>query len=120
MFDKGKMCRLRDIYRAIAEVENEMLSTFGMNLNEAMLMCQLNDKAGLTAGEIADALGLTQSNASKVIRSLENKKLLVRSLDKTDKRVMHYQLTKAGREKMQTMNCDELTFPPILNDVLNL
>lgn len=112
------MCRLRDIYRAISEVESHMEAAFGLNLNEAMLLCQLSENANMTAGEISERLGLTQSNASKVIRSLERKKLLQRSFDRMDKRVMHYQLTKTGKEKLQEVDCEHLTFPPLLQKVI--
>lgn len=71
VLDQNKMCRLRDIYKAISEVENQMESAYGLNLNEAMLLCQLKEKAGITAGEVGHLLGLLQPTASKVIRSLE-------------------------------------------------
>ena len=114
MFDRQKMCRVRDIYRAITELENNMEAAYGLNLNEAMLLCNLSDKGSMTAGEVGDCLGLTQSNASKVIRSLEKKKLRQRTLDKTDKRVMHFQLSKAGEERLEGMDCHSITLPPLL------
>ena len=116
MFARQKMCRVRDIYRAITELENGMEAAYGLNLNEAMLLCSLSDKGGMTAGEVGDCLGLTQSNASKVIRSLEKKKLLKRTLDKADKRVMHFQLTKAGEAKLEGMDCQNMTLPPLLEN----
>jgi len=117
MFDKQKMCRLRDIYRSIMELENGMEAAYGLNLNEAMLLCTLSDKGNMTAGEVGECLGLTQSNASKVIRSLEKKGLLRRSLDKNDKRVMHFQLTRAGNEKLSGMDCHSIELPPMLEDL---
>jgi DNA-binding MarR family transcriptional regulator len=114
MFDRQRMCRVRDIYRAITELENRMEAAYGLNLNEAMLLCNLSDKVSMTAGEVGECLGLTQSNASKVIRSLEKKKLLKRSLDKNDKRIMHFQLSKAGEEKLNGLDCQSITLPPLL------
>lgn len=114
MFDRQKMCRVRDIYRAITELENEMETAYGLNLNEAMLLCSLSEKHSMTAGEVGESLGLTQSNTSKVIRSLEKKNLLKRSLDKKDKRVMHFRLTKAGETKLADMDCRHIEFSPLL------
>ena len=114
MFDREKMCRVRDIYRAITELENEMESAYGLNLNEAMLLCSLSDKLSLTAGEVSECLNLTQSNTSKVIRSLEKKQLLKRTLDNNDKRVMHFELTKAGKEKLASIDCRQIDIPPLL------
>lgn len=118
VLDQNKMCRLRDIYKAISEVENQMESAYGLNLNEAMLLCQLKEKAGITAGEVGHLLGLLQPTASKVIRSLEKKRWLSRSIDENDKRVMHYRLTQEGQEKLQTLDCEHILFPPILESLL--
>lgn len=118
MFDRQKMCRVRDIYRAITELENGMEATYGLNLNEAMLLCSLSEKSSMTAGEVGECLGLTQSNASKVIRSLEKKKLLKRTLDKNDKRVMHFQLTKTGEAKLADIDCQRIKLPPLLENCL--
>jgi len=52
MFDRKRMCRVRDIYRAITELENRMEAAYGLNLNEAMLLCNLSDKDSMTAGEV--------------------------------------------------------------------
>ena len=114
MFDRKELWRVRDIYRAVTELENEMEAAYGLNLNEAMLLCNLSDKGSMTAGEVGECLGLTQSNASKVIRSLEKKELLKRSLDKTDKRIRHFRLTKTGEEKLDGMDCQSITLPPLL------
>lgn len=65
MFDRQKMCRVRDIYRAITELETGMEAAYGLNLNEAMLLCNLNDKGSMTAREVGECLGLTQSNDLK-------------------------------------------------------
>ncbi len=114
--DKKKLCRIRDVYRAIVALENQFQQSFNLNINEAMLLCTLKDNSGLTSGEIAEALGLTNSNASKVIGSAENKLLVNRNLDRVDKRQMHFSLTKKGSDLLNEMNCDDMPLPDILTD----
>lgn len=63
--------KLRNVYKAIGSFETDMLKTVGLNLNEAMLLCLLSDGSLILAGEIAEKLALTRSNASKVIAALE-------------------------------------------------
>lgn len=82
-----------------------------------MLLCTLKDNSGLTSGEIAEALGLTNSNASKVIGSAENKLLVNRNLDRVDKRQMHFSLTKKGSDLLNEMNCDDMPLPDILTEI---
>ena len=79
------LCKIRDVYRAIAEFETQFIQQYNLSLNEGMLLCALLDNPRLTSGEIAEALGLTHSNTSKLIRSVEEKKLIARIIGKVDK-----------------------------------
>src|SRR3712207_7677516 len=63
-------------------------------LNEGMLLCSLSKVDRLSSGEIAETLGLTNSNASKVIRSVEDKGLVERVMGVVDKRQMYFSLTR--------------------------
>ena len=57
-FIMEKLCRIRDIYRSIVEFETEFEHTFGLSLNEGMLLCSLKNNGKLTSGHIAEMLGL--------------------------------------------------------------
>ncbi len=117
--EKTKICRIRDVYRAIASFESLFEKQFGLNINEAMLLCTLSEHDGITSGEIAEALGLSCSNTSKVISSVEKKKFIRRSLDKEDKRQMHFSLTKQGIERLSTLKCDDIEVPETLKCIIN-
>lgn len=52
---------------------------------------------GATVGELAQALGLRQSNASAAIRLLAGKGLVIKEPAQTDKRVVRIQPTDLGR-----------------------
>lgn len=117
--DKGKICKIRDIYRAIAEMEMRFQKRFGLNINEAMLLCMLQEQKGITAGELTKAMGLTHSNMSKVIRSVEKRKFVSRSFDKNDKRMIHFAITKVGMEQLETIKCSEIDIPEMLNELLS-
>ena len=112
--DKQIICRLRDINRAIAELERQFSQRFDLNINEAMLLCTLKEKGELSSGAVAEALGLTASNASKVIASTEKKKLVSRNLCEEDKRQMFFSLTPIGKEKIETMRNEQIDIPEIL------
>lgn len=94
------LCRIRDIYRAVAEFEVKFMQEFDLSLNEGMLLCTLLNTPKLTSSEIAEALGLSASNASKIIRSVEEKKLITRLVGKADKRQMHFALTPEGKNRI--------------------
>lgn len=116
--DKQIICRLRDINRAIAELEHQFSQRFELNINEAMLLCTLKEKVELSSGAVAEALGLTASNASKVIVSAEKKNLISRNLCKEDKRQMFFSLTAFGREKIETLRNEQIDLPEILKAIV--
>lgn len=112
--DKQIICRVLDINRAIADLERQFSQRFDVNINEAMLLCTLKEKGELSSGAIAEALGLSASNASKVIASSEKKNLISRNLCKEDKRQMFFSLTPIGKEKIETMRNEQIDIPEIL------
>ena len=51
------LCKIRDVYRAIAEFEVQFTQMYDLSLNEGMLLCTLLNTPKLTSSEIAEALG---------------------------------------------------------------
>lgn len=37
------LCKIRDVYRAIAEFETQFIQQYNLSLNEGMLLCALLD-----------------------------------------------------------------------------
>ena len=72
----------------------------------------------LCPGELGELLGLTPSNTSKVLRSVEQKGLVTRELCNEDRRQMYYSLTQQGRELLASVSCREVETPEILRDWL--
>lgn len=99
-------CAIRDIYRMIQEFEQQFQSTYGLGLNEGMLLCTLFKEGACTAGSLADRLGLTTSNVSKVITSVERKGFILRSIGAEDKRCMTFVLTPEGEQLLTTIKGD--------------
>ncbi len=112
--NKHCICNLRNIYKTIISFENEMEKTFGLNINELMLLCLLSDQDNLSSGEIADHLELTPSNTSKVIASLDKQKAIQRHICKQDKRCMRFSLTTKGKELLSLVNCEKIQLPESL------
>jgi DNA-binding MarR family transcriptional regulator len=116
---KCNLCKIRDLYRSIVEFENHISTSYGLSLNEAMLLCCLSDKEKLASTEISEALGLSCSNTSKVIKSVENAKLIKRSMGTTDKRSMLFRLTPKGIKKLEEMDICAQELPENLKKYLS-
>ncbi|MDD2424849.1 MAG: winged helix DNA-binding protein [Bacteroidales bacterium] len=111
------LCTLRDIYHALAEVESVFHKKHNLCLNEAMIICSLKE-GRMASGEIAGLLNLTCSNTSKLLRSVEEKGFVERDLGEKDKRQMYFSLTKAGVQKLISLEVENLELPEILSKLI--
>lgn len=112
------LCSLRDIYRAIREFELEFSEKYDLGLNEGMLLCTLCSEV-YSSSEIATNLGLTNSNASKVIRSVEEKGLIERRLGKEDKRQMYFVLSSTGKNKLKEIKEADSEIREVLMEIIS-
>ena len=114
------LCKIRDVYRAIAEFEVQFTQMYDLSLNEGMLLCTLLNTPKLISSEIAEALGLSASNTSKVIRSVEGKKLITRLIGKEDKCQMRFSLTTEGKNRISDIKNATFELSELLQQVVSL
>lgn len=114
----NSICIMREIYKALESYEAEFEKTYGVCLNEAMALCSLSkDPCKLSASEIAGKTGMSNSHTSKVIKSIENKELIERSMGMEDKRQMYFTLSAKGKECLENISCKDVVIPEILRPV---
>ncbi len=111
------LCKIRDLYRSVSEFETEFQDQYDICLNEGMLLCTLGENK-FSSSELAERLGLTNSNASKVIRSLEKKGYIERIIGQQDKRQMYFTLTKEGDDLLNTIKCSKIDLPELLKSIV--
>lgn len=114
------LCKIRDIYRAIGDFEMEFYDKHGVKLNEGMLLCSLYTLGQCSSGKIAELLGLTLSNSSKVILSAEKKKLVKRIVGKSDKRQMLFELTADGRRCIESIKCESDAMHELISKIKSI
>ncbi len=113
----NKLCKIRDIYRLIYQFEFEFQKKYNLCLNEGMLLCTLKEKEH-TSTELAELLGLRNSNTSKVIRAVESKKLIERKIGTVDKRIMSFKLTQLGIDTLNQIKCQDMEVPGMLKELI--
>ena len=113
--ENNPLCKIRKIYRAIDEYENKIVQDYGLSLNEGMLLCCLQEHVKTSSTDIAKSLGITCSNASKVIKSVESKDFIKRTMDKKDKRVMLFSITEEGNKKINAVMADTKELPSTIS-----
>lgn len=110
------LCNIRDIYRSIRDFESLFQQKYDLCLNEGMLLCSLRDNT-LSSSELAEVLGLSNSNTSKVIKSVEDKGLIERKLGKEDKRQMYFQLMDTGMRKLIEIKKEESLINELIDKI---
>lgn len=113
------LCKIRDLQRAVNQFETSFERCYGISLNEGMALCSLSTKEPLCTGELGEQLGLTPSNTSKVIRSMESKGLIERELGERDHRQMYFHLTEAGRTMHGKACCRKAGIPELLEKYID-
>jgi DNA-binding MarR family transcriptional regulator len=109
-----KLCKIRDIQRAVNQFEQSFDKEYGISLNEGMALKQ----GCLSSGEIGELLGLTSSNNSKIMRSVESKGLVERVMGTKDRRQMYFSLTPEGKELISAITCEQVEISPLLQKLL--
>jgi len=72
------------------------LEKAGLTFPQTMLLLELQKGGRLSMGELSQRLGITQGVATRMVDLLLEKKLLERSRDKTDRRVVFVALSRKG------------------------
>ena len=109
---------MRDLMRALSELEIQLVDNYGVTLNEAMVLCSVGGDT-VSAGDITACTGMTPSHASKTIRSVEDKGLLTRKLGEHDKRQMYFALTRKGKNCLGRIKEQGVDAPEWLAPLLN-
>ena len=108
---------MRELFKALSELEANLIEQHGVSLNEAMALCCIGGDR-LTASAISEHTGLSASHTSKVIRSVEKKGLIERILGDDDKRQMYFSLTQEGERCLKELECCDVEIPDVLKKIL--
>ncbi len=107
------ICLMKDIYRAINSFEETFVKSFGLCINEAVVLCTLQNKQ-LSSSEIAEQAGLKFSHASKIIKSIEDKGLIIRAIGHSDKRYMNFEISQSGKDILARIINNPVEIPELL------
>lgn len=112
--------RLRQVSNHVSGEFKRALQTKRASVAEWVVLCHVQERPGITPGELADALALTRGAVSKVIDKLEAKHWIAGSTKPEDNRVRLFSLTGKGSRVLpglrQIADRNDQTFFGILHD----
>ena len=104
---------MRELTEALSSLESYLMDSYEVTLNEAMVLCSVG-KDTISASLIVERTGMRASHTSKVIRSVEDKELLKRTLGDKDKRQMYFTLTEKGWNCLNSIKENGIEVPDLL------
>ena len=109
------ICAMRDVFKAMGNFETAFEKMYQITLNEAMILCALKEASDkVTATNLSKQTELSPSHTSKMLRILEEKGLIVRSLGSEDRRQMYFHLTQLGKQRVTELELDKVEIPDLL------
>lgn len=103
------LCSIKEIVRAINELERELKRSHGLTLIESLCLCCISGLSQ-TPGECARQIGLSPSRLSRILNSLEKKGLLERHPLPGDRRITGLSITEEGQVRLRELRGSGYSF----------
>lgn len=92
---------LKATWHSIARMYNQQAARHGITMSMGFVLLNINPENGTPATKIAPLMGLEARSLTRLLKSMEEKGLIYREADKSDKRLVRIVLTKEGRKKRE-------------------
>lgn len=93
--------KLMLVFRRVQGFSQSVTEKEGISGAQLSALRQLETNPGLRVSDLAQTLSVRHSSASNLLDKLEEKKLIVRTRDKDDRRVVHLNLTATGKRALK-------------------
>jgi MarR family transcriptional regulator, organic hydroperoxide resistance regulator len=101
-------------WHAIARMYNQQAVQYDATMSMGFVLLNINSEEGTPATKIAPLMGLEARSLTRLLKSMEEKKLIYREADKFDKRSVRIRLTKEGKIKKEKAREKVLRFNEVV------
>lgn len=98
--DAQLLAQFSQMYRSAID---SFMDQAGMHRGQALLLCKIVDKDGMTQSEVAEALSVQGATITNMLKRMEEASLVVRQRDEADNRLVRVYVTDQGRELEKTI-----------------
>jgi MarR family transcriptional regulator, organic hydroperoxide resistance regulator len=92
---------IKAVWHAIARMYNQQASRHDITMSMGFVLLNINSEDGTPATKIAPLMGLEARSLTRLLKSMEEKGLIYREADSSDKRLVRIVLTKEGKKKKE-------------------
>ncbi len=101
---------IKAAWHSIARMYNQQAQKYDATMSMGFVLLNINSDVGTPATKIAPLMGLEARSLTRLLKSMEEKKLIYREADKVDKRSVRVCLTKEGKNKKEKARDTVLRF----------
>jgi DNA-binding MarR family transcriptional regulator len=107
---------VRTAWHGIARFYNQQAVKFGGTMSIGFALLTIHGDDGTPATKIAPQMGLEPRSLTRLLKSMEDKKLIIRKADKTDKRSVRIFLTREGKRHRENAKEIVIRFNELVRD----
>ncbi len=107
---------IRAAWHAIARMYNQQAMKYGGSMSIGFALLNISTEEGAPATKIAPLMGLEARSLTRLLKSMEEKGLIYRETDKTDKRSVRIRLTKEGKKQKEKARETVLRFNEVVRE----
>ncbi|MGC4020585.1 MAG: MarR family transcriptional regulator [Cyclobacteriaceae bacterium] len=101
---------VRMAWYGISRFYNQQAAKFGGTMSIGFALLTIHGDEGTPATKIAPQMGLEPRSLTRLLKSMEEQKLIVRKADKNDKRSVRVFLTKEGKKQRENAKAIVIKF----------
>jgi DNA-binding MarR family transcriptional regulator len=106
-------------WHAIARLYNQYAAKHKLTTSMAFVLLNIDSKEGTPATKIAPLMGMEARSLTRILKSMENKKFIVRRKDNIDGRMVKIYLTDLGKQKKEIAKKKVRTFNMVIKDKIS-
>lgn len=111
---------IKAAWHAIARMYNQQAGKHDITMSMGFVLLNINSDEGTPATKIAPLMGLEARSLTRLLKSMEEKGLIYRESDSTDKRMVRIVLTKEGKKKKERSREVVLRFNDVVREKIEM
>jgi DNA-binding MarR family transcriptional regulator len=110
---------IKTTWHAIARMYSQQANKYDATMSMGFVLLNINSKEGTPATKIAPLMGLEARSLTRLLKSMEEKQLIYRQADPSDKRSVRIFLTREGMKKKEKSREVVLKFNESVREIIS-
>lgn len=109
---------LKTAWHAISRMYNQQAMKYGGTMSIGFALLNIHAEEGTPAMKIGPLMGLEARSLTRLLKSMEEKGLIIRKTDESDKRSVRILLTREGKKRREKARETVLRFNEAVREVV--